>query len=390
MRFLILIFWIIGGAAMAQSGFAEYANGLANRAVARGIDRNVVIEAFRGLRYNRDVIYRDRNQAEFRQPLAQYISAAVSDTQVRDGRRALRRQSRVLARIEAEFGVEAEVVVAIWGLESRYGTRMGDIPIMDALVTLAFDGRRRGLFEDQVFSILKTMERGDALPRDMTGSWAGAMGHTQFMPTSYEAYAVDFTGDGRRDIWGQDPTDALASTAAYLRRFGWRTGQPWGVEVRLPPGFDPAQASRKITRTPSDWARRGVVGTDGAPVPNFGQASLLLPAGAGGVAFLIFDNFRVIERYNASDAYVIAVGHLADRLRGAGPLVGLFPSGERALTEDERFEVQRRLVRLGFDTGGVDGRIGSKSRAAIRAFQADRGLEVTGFASLALLEALRR
>ena len=390
MRALSLLFVVWGSVAAAQAGFEAYAQSLANRAISQGIPADVVREAFSDLRYNSDVVFRDRNQAEFVRPLDQYIAAVVSDTQVKDGQRALRRNRRVLEQIEAQFGVDAEVVAAVWGVESRYGARRGEIPVMEALVTLAYDGRRRKLFEAQVFAALRILNNGDVAADDMTGSWAGAMGHTQFIPTSYEAYAVDFTGDGKRQIWGKDPSDALASTAAYLKRFGWKTGQPWGVEVKLPDGFDRALARRSIKRKPADWARLGVRGIDGRPVPNYGRASLLLPGGDGGLALMIFDNFQVLERYNASDKYVIAVGHLSDRLRGGAAFERLFPDGERALTQAERFELQRLLVRRGYDTGGIDGRLGSKSRAAIRAFEAAAGHPVTGAPSLEILKALRR
>ena len=226
----------------------------------------------------------------------------------------------MLAEIESRYGVEAEVVTAIWGLESAYGTYRGDRPLIESLATLAFDGRRGRFFEQQLIAALKIIQSGDVAPSRMTGSWAGAMGHTQFIPTSYLSYAVDFRGDGKRDIWSDDPTDALASTAAYLNRFGWRKGQPWGVEVALPRGFDFRQTGERIKKSPSEWAAMGVRDVNGRQVPNHGPASILLPAGAQGAAFMIFNNFHVIERYNTADAYVIGVGHLSDRISGAGPL----------------------------------------------------------------------
>ncbi len=215
------------------------------------------------------------------------------------------------------------------------------------------------------------------------------MGHTQFIPTSYLDYAVDYNGDGRRDIWSDDPTDALASTAAYLSKFGWVTGMPWGVEVILPEGFDYTLADRKILRMPSDWARLGITDTKGAPIRDFGSASILLPAGAEGAAFMIFKNFEVLERYNTADAYVIGVGHLADRLRGEGPIKASWPRGDRALTFDERKELQDRLTRAGFTTKGVDGRIGPNTIDAVRAYQVAKGLTPDGYPSLRLLERLR-
>ena len=279
--------------------------------------------------------------------------------------------------------------MAVWGLESNYGTFRGKGDVIQSLATLAYDGRRGAFFEQQLIAALKILQSGDTAPRNMTGSWAGAMGHTQFIPTSYLEYAVDFTGDGKRDIWSDDPTDALASTAAYLAKFGWVKGQPWGVEVTLPRNFDYASANRKVTRTPAEWARLGVRGVDGKPVPNHGAASILLPAGSQGVAFMIFKNFAVIERYNAADAYVIGVGHLSDRIGGGPKFAASWPRGDRALTFDERKEMQTRLTAAGFDTQGVDGKIGPKTLEAVRGFQRARGLTPDGYASLGLLKTLR-
>ena len=223
----------------------------------------------------------------------------------------------------------------------------------------------------------------------MKGSWAGAMGHTQFMPTSFRALAVDFTGDGRRDIWSDDPADALASTANYLKKSGWTKGQPWGVEVKIPKGFDYRLANRKTKRLPSAWARLGVVGMDGKPVRDSGRASVLLPAGAKGAAFLIFDNFAVIERYNTADAYVIGVGHLSDRIAGGPAIKAKWPRDDRALTFEERKELQRRLTANGYDTRGVDGKVGPLTIDAVRRWQSARGMVPDGYPSLAVLSKLR-
>ena len=274
-------------------------------------------------------------------------------------------------------------------MESAYGTRRGDTPLIEALATLAHDGRRGRFFEKQLIAAMEILQSGDVRPDEMKGSWAGAMGHTQFIPTSYLAYAVDFTGDGRRDIWSDDPTDALASTAAYLARFGWREGQPWGVEVRLPDGFDHSAARRNVRRTPSQWARLGIVGVDGKPVPDHGRASILLPAGARGAAFMIFDNFSVIERYNKADAYVIGVGHLADRIAGGPPIRASWPRGYAPLSFDQKKEMQQRLQRRGFALEKIDGIIGPNTVKAIRAYQKSLGVTPDGFPSQALLKQLK-
>ncbi|WP_299728622.1 lytic murein transglycosylase [uncultured Tateyamaria sp.] len=376
-------------ASAKDAGFQEWLGGLKARAVGQGIDAATFDRAFRGVRYDPDVIKRDRNQSEFTKTIWDYLDSAASDTRVENGRAALTKHRRTLEAIEARYGVEKEVVVAVWGLESNYGTFRGKSDVVQSLATLAYDGRRGAFFEQQLMAALKILHSGDTDPRSMTGSWAGAMGHTQFIPTSYLDYAVDFTGDGKRDIWSDDPTDALASTAAYLAKFGWVKGQPWGVEVTLPRNFDYASASRKVTRTPAEWARLGVKGVNGKTVPNHGAASILLPAGSQGVAFMVFKNFSVIERYNAADAYVIGVGHLSDRIGDGPKFAASWPRGDRALTFDERQEMQRLLTAAGFNTQGVDGKIGPKTLEAVRGFQRARGLTPDGYASLGLLKALQ-
>ncbi|WP_159975400.1 lytic murein transglycosylase [Roseobacter cerasinus] len=373
----------------SHAGFNRWIDGFQRRAQAQGIRASTLRAAFSGVRYDADVIRRDRNQSEFTKTIWEYLDSAASDTRIRNGKAALRKHNRTLDAIEARYGVEKEVVVAVWGLESAYGEYRGSNDIVQSLATLAYDGRRGAFFEEQLIAALRILQNGDTSPRNMTGSWAGAMGHTQFIPTSYLAYAVDFTGDGRRDIWADDPSDALASTAAYLKRFGWVKGQPWGVEVQLPRGFDYAQASRKVTRSPAQWAQMGVVDMRGRAVPNHGNASILLPAGGQGAAFMIFKNFAVIERYNTADAYVIGVGHLSDRIKGGPAIKASWPRGDRALTFAERKEMQQRLTRAGFSTQGVDGRIGPKTIAAVRAYQRSQGLAPDGYASLSLLKRLR-
>jgi len=383
---------VLGSPALAQTSnaaFDRWITAFRDRALAQGIGAEIFDAAFRGIVYNTTVIERDRNQTEFTQTLWAYLDSAVSDNRVQNGRAALQRQQALLDRTEAEYGVEKEIVTAIWGLESAYGAVRGDINVIEAMATLAFDGRRRAFFEDQLMAALRILQNGETEPANMTGSWAGAMGHTQFIPTSFQEFAVDGNGDGRRDIWSDDPSDALASTANYLRRFGWQTGVPWGVEVQLPPGFDYAQAARNIQRMPSDWAEDGVFDLQGRPVPDHGEAAILVPAGAQGAAFMIFDNFAVIERYNTADAYVIAVGHLADRIAGGPPIQAGWPRGDRALTYDERQELQERLTAAGFDTQGIDGRIGPLTINAIRSYQRANGMVPDGYASLNLLQGLR-
>ena len=372
-----------------SAGFAAWRASFEPRARAAGISQATLAAAFAEIAIEPEVIRLDRNQSEFNRTLWEYLDSAVSDHRINSGRTSAQRHRETLASIERRYGVEAEIVAAIWGLESAFGAVRGDTHIPSALATLAYDGRRREFFEQQLIAALRILQSGDTTPARMRGSWAGAMGHTQFMPTSYLDHAVDFTGDGRRDIWGDDPTDALASTANYLREFGWTTGQPWGLEVTLPSGFDFAQSGERTKRNVGHWNAMGVRLSDGQMIPDHGQSSILLPAGAQGVALVIFDNFHVIERYNPADAYVIAVGHLADRISGGGAFRAGWPRGDRALSRAEREELQRRLTRAGFSTDGIDGVIGPNTIDALRRYQASRGLVADGYASPAILQRLR-
>lgn len=380
---------VIVAQATSGTGLEGWIAAFRPRALAQGIPADVFDRAFAGVRYDAGVIKRDRNQSEFTKTLWDYLDTAVSDGRISNGKAAMRRQAEVLAQVQARYGVDRHVVAAIWGLESAYGGFRGSNDVISSLATLAYDARRSAFFEDQLVAALQILAAGDVGPRGMTGSWAGAMGHTQFMPTSYLDYAVDHTGDGKRDIWGNDPADALASTANYLAKFGWVTGQPWGVEVRLPQGFDYTLANRKTLKRPGTWAELGVLGLDARAVPDHGAASILLPAGAQGAAFMIFKNFEVLERYNTADAYVIGVGHLADRLKGGAAIQASWPRGDRALSYDERIELQERLTAQGFDTKKIDGKIGPLTVDAVRAFQGSAGLVPDGYASLRLLQRLR-
>lgn len=373
--------------AQPNAGFDAWLAGFRPRAAAQGISAATLESGLRGAGFLPGVIERDRNQTEFKRSLEDYLAIAASPERVSMGQAALRQHGAVLGQIEQRFGVERQVVTAIWGLESFYGTRRGDVPVISALATLAYEGRRGAFFEAQLIAALKILQNGDVAAQAMTGSWAGAMGHTQFIPTSYLAYAVDFRGDGKRDIWSEDPTDALASTAAYLAKSGWTRGQPWGVEVRLPAGFG-GPFGRGSTRSPGDWAAAGVRDMEGRVVPDHGAASILIPAGAAGPAFMVFRNFTVITRYNNAESYVIGVGHLSDRILGRPPIRGAFPPDAAGMTQEDRQLLQRRLTAQGFDTEGSDGVIGPNTRAAISAYQRSAGLAVTGEPSLALLARL--
>ncbi|MEX3314505.1 lytic murein transglycosylase [Sulfitobacter sp. PS-8MA] len=338
-----------------NAGYDAWVAAFKSRAAAQGISASTLSQGFRGAGYLPGVVKRDRNQTEFKRSLEDYLAIAASDERVSKGRAAFARHRNTLSAIEARYGVAAEIVAAVWGLESFFGERRGDVPVVSATSTLAYDGRRGAFFEKQLLAALEILQRGDISAGGLTGSWAGAMGHTQFIPTSYQAFAVDFNGDGRRDIWSDDPTDALASTAAYLARNGWQKGLKWGGEL----GDLPASA-----------------GTVLQPQP-------------GGPKFVVTRNFNALKRYNNSDSYAIGVGHLADRIAGGGPLRGSFPPDANGLTKDDRMELQRRLTARGFDTDGADGVIGPNSRKAISAYQQSVGLPATGEPSLDLLRRLR-
>lgn len=369
-----------------NAAFDAWVAGFSARAKSAGLSAAVVDRAMATAGYIPKVVERDRNQTEFKRSIEDYLAIAASDERVSKGRAALARHRPALNAIADRYGVQANVVAAVWGLESFYGERRGQVPVISALSTLAFDGRRGPFFESQLRAALRILQSGDVPLNRMTGSWAGAMGHTQFIPTSYLEYAVDFTGDGRRDIWADDPSDALASTAAYLSRFGWRAGRPWGMEVTL--GGYGGPFGRGSTRSSGALAAAGVRPVTGGTLPDHGAASVLRPAGASGPAFVVWRNFTTILRYNNAESYALGVGHLADRIAGAGPIRTAFPPDANGLTKDDRERLQARLTAAGFDTGGVDGVIGPATEAAIRAYEAAQGLPVTGTPSQALLRRL--
>lgn len=373
--------------AVPDAGFDAWVVGFRGRAALQGIPAETIDSAMRSAGFLPEVIEKDRNQTEFKRSLEDYLAIAASAERVSLGQAMLRQYGAVLGRVEAQYGVEGHVVAAVWGLESFYGTRRGNVPVISALATLAYEGRRGAFFESQLVAALKILANGDTTPAGMTGSWAGAMGHTQFIPTSYLAYAVDFTGDGRRDIWSDDPTDSLASTGAYLAKSGWQRGLPWGMEVRLPGGFAPGLLGRGKGQSAEFWAGQGVTTAQGGRLPVGG--SIIAPKGVGGPAFVLTQNFNVILRYNNAENYAIGVGHLSDRLLGRPAVQADWGADASGMTMADRQELQRRLTTAGFDTDGTDGVIGAKTRAAISAYQASVGLPVTGEPAVALLQRLR-
>lgn len=372
-----------------EAGLQQFVQSFRPRALSAGVSAATYDRAMRIARYNPDVIRLDRKQAEFARPVWLYLDSAVSDQRVSTGREKAGQLNSTMSAIEARYGVPREIVLAVWGMESNYGANRGKMQIIPSLTTLAYDGRRGEMFQNQLIAALKILQAGDTDAEHMLGSWAGAMGHTQFMPTSYLEYAVDFTGDGRRDIWSEDPTDALASTAAYLARNGWQRGQAWGAEVQLPPGFSMGQIGKGTRKSTAAWAGQGVTRKGGGGLPG-GNGSIIMPAGANGPAFLILDNFRALLRYNNSDNYALGVSFLGERIAGRPGIQGSWPRNDRPLSTNERQEIQQRLRAKGFYQGEIDGLFGSATMESVAAYQKSIGVTPDGYPTSILLDQLRR
>jgi len=374
----------------ATANFQNCLAALWPQAQKRGVSPRTFDLATRGLEPELKIMELLDAQPEFTRPVWEYLDLLVSDERIQTGREVVARHRTVFDAADRAYGVDRHVIAAIWGIESKFGSLAGERPVLRSTATLACIGRRQGYFRDEFLSALEILERGDVPAADLKGSWAGAFGPTQFMPTAFKRYAVDFDGDGRRDVVNSI-ADVIASTANNLKRTGWQPGSTWGYEVVLPQNFNFLLADRSIRKTLAEWERLGVRRAGGRPFPRpIDQASLLIPAGARGPAFLVIGNFRVIMRYNPSEAYALAVGHLADRIRGGDPIQQAWPRREQILSRTECAELQGRLAALGLYRGETDGRLGVGTRAAVRDFQARSGLVPDGFATLALLERLRR
>jgi len=328
-------------------------------------------------------------QPEFTKAVWDYLDILVTDERMKRGREILAQYKPIFDTVEKNYGVDRYVIASIWGVESNYSTMGGDRSVVRSTATLACIGRRQAYFKDEFLSALEILNHGDLKPEQLVGSWAGAFGPTQFMPTAFKRYAVDFDGDGKRDVVS-DVGDLIASTANNLKKDGWVPGATWGYEVEVPQNFNYMFADRGKVMTVAQWQQLGLRRPGGAAFPrNTDQAYLLAPAGSQGPGFLMLQNFRTILRYNPAEAYALAIGHFADRLRGGQPFVQAWPRDERVLTRDERLELQQLLVQRGFYQGDPDGQIGAKTRDALRNFQVSIGLPADGFASAGLLEHLR-
>lgn len=373
--------------AMADA-FDDWVTRLWPEASALGVSRATFDAAFLGVRPDESIYESAGNQPEFVRPIWEYVGRATSDQRIETGQEKLQEFASVLDAIEAVYGVDRNVVLAIWGMETNYGGHLGDKNVIQALATLGYSGRRQRFGRRQVLAALQILERRDITPELMTGSWAGAMGHTQFIPTTYNAYAVDFDGDGRRDIW-QSIADALGSTANYLRVSGWQPDKPWGYEVTVPDNFDYSVMGTG-RRAVSEWQRLGLRLPGGGTLPHpTDEADFILPAGAGGPAFLTLRNFRAILRYNNATAYALSVGHLSDRIGGADNFAQTWPEDALPLTHSQKIELQQLLNRAGFPVGAADGVVGRQTRAGIRRYQRSVGLVPDGYASLPLLNRLK-
>ena len=369
--------------------FTQCMAGLQGAARSAGVSAATYERLTQGLSPDMSVIEKLNFQPEFRTAIWDYLAGLVDEERVAEGQALLAKHAETLRRVEQRYGVDPATVVAVWGVESNFGQTFGKYPLMQALGTLSCFGRRQSYFRGELFAAMRILQKGDIAPERLVGSWAGAFGHTQFMPSTFERLAVDFDGDGRADLM-DNSADALASTANFLARAGWRTGQPWGVEVKLPAGFSTSGEGRRSKRAISEWVSRGVRQVDGSPLPaDAGSAGLLTPAGPSGPAFLVFRNFDALYSYNAAESYGLAIAHLSDRLRGGGPFVTPWPTDDPGISRAERRELQGLLILRGHDIGEVDGMLGERSRAAIRVEQEKLGQEVNGRGGLKLLKSLR-
>jgi membrane-bound lytic murein transglycosylase B len=381
---------VAGLALPAYANSADFVRSLWPDAQAMGVSRQAFDASFANYAPIAQVMELTRKQPEFSQTVQQYIDKRVTAAQAGKGAAMRKEWAQTLAGTQQRFGVQPEIVLAIWGMETNFGGFMGGNNTIHALATLTENGYRADFFRKELLTALRIVSDGHITPNQMVGSWAGAMGHTQFMPSSFMRYAIDYNGDGRKDIWNSVP-DALGSTANYLNAFGWRPGETWGYEVKLPSGFDFARA-RQMDKAPlSQWQQMGISRVSGRAFPRGGDvARLYMPAGASGPAFLLLPNFDVIKRYNNSDSYALAVGHLADRIIGGGSFATPWPAGDYALNKAQRTELQSLLNRAGYDVGTPDGVVGPKTRAAVMAFQARVGLPADGHVSGLLLDRLKR
>lgn len=378
-----------GPSAEEQAAFAHWIEEFKKQARASGLSEKTLEDAFAGIKLNPKVLKADAFQPEFSKPIWSYLDGAASPYRIKKGKEALESHKALFSELQTKYEVQSRFIVAIWGLETSFGAITGDYSVIEALATLAFKSRRAKFGRTQLMAALEIIEAGDKSATELTGSWAGAMGHGQFIPTTYLAYAVDHDGDGKRDIW-DNQGDAFASISNYLAKSGWQPDQDWGREVKLPADFDYALADRRTLHTMKDWRAAGLTFMGGEPVPDVDRsASVIVPAGHKGPAFLIFENFRAVLRYNNSTAYALAIGLIADQVAGGPAVQKDWPRDLKPLSKSERKHLQQLLTNRAISTGGIDGIIGGKTRNAIRTFQKQNGMIADGFASTELLNHLK-
>ncbi|WP_374253949.1 lytic murein transglycosylase [Acinetobacter brisouii] len=380
--------------AFGQDQFQQCLANLRSQAQAAGVNAETYNQYTQHLTPDRSVLEKLNYQPEFSTPIWDYLAGLVDDERVQQGQQKIAQYREVLNRASPVYGVPVETIVAVWGVESNYGDISGKYPLLQALGTLSCEGHRQSYFRGEFFAAMRILQRGDLTLDQLKGSWAGAFGHTQFMPVTYERLAVDFDGDGRRDLVSSVP-DALASTANFLKKAGWQTGLPWGFEVKLPAGMSIAGESRRNKKPLSYWLSRGVVRADGSALiqgnlSDTTSAGLMTPTGTNGPAFLVFKNFDAIYSYNASESYALAIAHLSDRLQGQGEFRTAWPTDDAGTSRAERREIQQMLLSKGYDIGNPDGLIGDKTRQAIQQEQQRLGLPATGRAGQKILQALRQ
>jgi len=391
---LLFSFLLFGYSVFADSEFENWKREYRIFAIEQGISAETVDTAFRGLLPDPKIIENDSYQSEFVKPIWKYLESAISEKRLSTAKKMLQEHHELLTQIEQRYGVQREYLVAIWGIESNFGSNYGDKSIIRSLATLAYQGRRQDFGKKQLLAALRIIDKGDVAPSQMIGSWAGAMGQTQFIPTTYEAYAVDFDGDGKRNLINSIP-DALASTANYLAKSGWKSGESWGQEVKLPEDFAWSLADMQTWLGLGCWQHTGITQRDTNPLAHiFAKntdklSAILLPAGHTGPAFLVNKNFKVIKRYNNANSYALAVSYLSNQMMDRAGIIAKWPTDDVMLTRTERTELQQILTDSGFDTKGVDGRVGPNTRKALRAWQQTVNVVPDGYINKKLFEYLK-
>ncbi|WP_029408136.1 lytic murein transglycosylase [Thiomicrorhabdus sp. Milos-T2] len=373
----------------SEQGFKVWLNDFKKQALQKGISQSTLDKAFKNIKLNANVLKSDKKQPEFTQTFFEYFNRAVSKHRVQNGLKKYQEHKELLDKVTKKYGVPGRYLVAFWGMETNYGSYTGNIPIIESLATLAYDPRRSQFFTTQLMSALTILNKGHVTLKQMKGSWAGAMGQCQFMPSNYLKYAVDGDGDGKINLWDSLP-DVFYSAGHFLQQLGWQKEQNWGREVSLPKGFDYALADNKTARTLNAWQKMGITLADGRNLPKEDmQARLLLVSDYRGPAFLVYQNFKVIKRWNNADKYAVAVGHLADRIVKRPPLTKQKPKNDKGISHTQIKEIQTLLTQLGYNVGKPDGIAGSKTRNALRDYQSKHNLPADGFASVRMLKILK-